>query len=267
MRNRVKKYYGRNLKSIDDLLKDIEGRQEALLDNHDLLLSELQGKTLNERGADTLKLLTFMRHYITKDKSIIKDLPPLNNLIETLQALDRLQKTPPEKDIIAERDPKLARFLDTLLENIFKAEIAELGGATRGFLDEQMSYREEFFNRRNELPKGNACRRIFIEQYIDEEVFNRFYLEKEKEAGRYETENEGEAYTPEGAKQWDEYFNQLCDEYGEPEYKRIYDDPTEYYPTVTQKDKLYSMNYVNWANGIMKELETLEKGLNYEKQS
>lgn len=260
MKNRVKTY-GRDFSSLDDLLKDIQERQNTLLDNHDLILSELQGKPLTEDGADIVKIFTFMRYYIEHNKGIAKTLPPLDYLFEVLKIADRLsKKTPEDRDnAFRKANPKLTPFLDMLFANIFTAEMGDFGGGTRGFSDEQMKYREDLFNRRNDLPKHNLYRRIFIEQYIDEEAYNRFYLDKEKEAGRYETEDEGENYTPEGARQWDDHFNALCKEYGEEDYIRNYSSPDEYYRNITPKDKLSSANYLNFTREILKDLKALGK--------
>lgn len=95
---------------------------------------------------------------------------------------------------------------------------------TRGFDEEQMQYGKSLFDRRDELPKDNVFRRAIVEAFIDEEVYNRFYIEREKGEGRYNTDKEGGEYTPEGAREWDEHFNALCEEYGEKQYKRNFDD-------------------------------------------
>jgi len=129
-----------------------------------------------------------------------------------------------------------------------------------------MKYREDFFKGIKTLPKDNVFRRTFVETYIDEEVFDRFYLEKEKEAGRYETDDEGENYTPEKALEWDAYFNDLCKEYGETEYKRIYSDPKDYYPTMTEKDRLYNKNENNFTRQALKQVESFQGDRENEKQ-
>lgn len=254
MKNRVKNY-GRNYSSLDDLLKDIQTRQEHLLDNAYPFdeAKALCSRESDERIPDALKLMSFKKHYIDNHRSILETRPPLDKLFEVLQALDRLVNSKP--------DDTFHLVFKILYELQFEAELVELGNGTRNFSDEQMSYREELFNRRNELPKENTARRIFVECYIDEEVFNRFYLEKEKKAKRYETEDEGENFTPEGAKEWDAHFNDLCKEYDEETYKRKYTSPEAFYPNITRKDKLYSMFVDNWTVDQKKKIEKSFKDL------
>jgi len=122
-----------------------------------------------------------------------------------------------------------------------------------------MKYREDFFTRRDELPKDNVFRRAFVETYIDEEVYTRFYEEKEREAGRFDTDEEGENYTPEGARKWDAHYNALCDEYGETGYKRLYDDPSEYYTHISNEDKLSDKSDINFYKQALEEVNSFRE--------
>lgn len=79
------------------------------------------------------------------------------------------------------------------------------------YTDKDLKEMEDTFKRRDELPKDNAYRRDFVNQYIDSEVCNRFY-----------SDDYTLKYTPELGKAWDEHFNELCEEYNESEYKRNY---------------------------------------------
>ena len=81
------------------------------------------------------------------------------------------------------------------------------------YKDAELKQMEETFKRRGDLPKDNAYRRNFVKQYIDNEVYNRFYSDA----------NEVE-YTAQKGKEWDKHYNDLCDEYGESEYKRHFTD-------------------------------------------
>lgn len=254
MRNRLKDY-GRDFSSLDELLKDIQKRQETLLDSDELSLTAGLKGELKEGGEAILKALIYDKQ--AKRKPLCELMPSLDNYLSMLRDFDGAIKTI--------KDPAVVNSFKCL-EYIFTLDVMSLAGGTRGFSDEQMKYREDFFNKRNALPKDNIFRRAFIETYIDEEVFNRFYLEKEKEAGRYETDDEGENYTPEKALEWDAHYNDLCLEYGEAQYKRAYNDPTEFYPTMTEKDRLYNKNENNFTRQALKELEEITR-LENEKQN
>jgi len=230
MKNRVKNYFGRKITSLDGLLENIEATQKQLLDTDDLKISEQILKSYkHDIGVNAQRLFIFKRHYIDPKTFTIKN-PPLDYFFEILQDIIIVNE-----EIATENAPQNIRHYAGMLELIFILFIRDIAGFTRGFTDEQMKYREDFFNKRNDLPKNNKFRRLFVETYIDEEVYNRFYLEKDKE--------ERELYTPKGAKEGDKHFNDLCDEYGEPEYKRIYDDPKTYYKDVTNKNELCLKNY------------------------
>jgi hypothetical protein len=215
-------------KNIDEIIENARQEIEPLFNANELDLMAGLYNDLKEGGDVILKALMYAKQ--TRRKPLCNVMPSLDDYLTMLKDIDKAIGAITDTDAV-----KSFRCL----KYVFCLDVMSLGGGTREFSDEQTSYREDFFNRRNDLPKDNIFRRAFVETYIDEEVYNRFYVEKEKEAGRYETEDEGEAYTPEGAKQWDKYFNDLCDEHNEPEYKRIYTDPTEFYPTLTKEDKLY----------------------------
>lgn len=262
MRNRIK-HYGQDITSVDELLEDIKKQHEDFFDDKDTHITDalsLGKATLNERGADAIKLLVFMKHYLWKDKSLLHTRPEVGYLFEVLQAVDNLK-----------RDDENAKRKDPLFElfvlHMFQILVGEIAGGTRGFTDEQMQYREDIFNRRNELPKDNDTRRAFVENYIDEEVFNRFYEEKEREAGRFDNDDEGENYTPAGAREWDAHFNDLCKEYGEEQYCISYEHPDEYYYNITPEDKLYSMHSDRWGREMMKAVKAFQKEHNIEEQN
>lgn len=113
--------------------------------------------------------------------------------------------------------------LTTLIDNIFYLDKIKERLTFGGFdfsYDEAGNYTakerkeaEATFKRRNELPKENPYRIDFVKQYIDDEVYNRFYADRD-----------GLKYTAELGKEWDGHFNALCDEYNEPEYKRDFSD-------------------------------------------
>lgn len=216
MKNRLK------TKEFSELMSKIKDKEKELFDRADHfridtfgLTSEYytDGKTgaspLSEKQETCLEMMTWNRH-----KRPIKDkLPDIDGLFYFCKLASPYLTG--EKELEAPIK---------LLFQSFKLDLFEAIGNTRGFSDEQMKYGKELFDRRNELPKENIFRKTIVTAYIDEEVYNRFYLEREKEAGRYETKEEGGEYTPEGAKEWDGHFNTLCDEYGEGEYKRFFDD-------------------------------------------
>ena len=254
MKNRIKDY-GRDFSSLEELLKDIQERQKDLLDNDELsLMAGLKGE-LKEGGEAILKALMYDKK--TRRKPLCELLPSLDDYLSMLRDFDEAIKTI--------KDPAVVNHFKCL-EYIFSIDVMSLAGGTRNFNDGQMKYREGFFNGIKALPKDNIFRRAFIETYIDEEVFNRFYLKNEKETGRYGTDDEGENYTPEKALEWDAHFNDLCKEYGEAQYKRTYDDPTEFYPTMTEKDRLYSKNEANFTRQALKEVKSFQGDGENEKQ-
>lgn len=81
------------------------------------------------------------------------------------------------------------------------------------YSDEDFKAIEETFKRRGELPKDNAYRKNFVTQYIDNEVYKRFY-----------SDNNELLYTAQKGKEWDAHYNDLCDEYDEDGYKRHFTD-------------------------------------------
>lgn len=95
---------------------------------------------------------------------------------------------------------------------------------------EQLKEMNETFKRRNELPQDNLYRRGFVRQYIDNAVYDRFYLDK----------NDLKA-TAEKCREWDGHYNALCEEYGEQEYKRNFNDA--YYKQFDGKDDLLLCHY------------------------
>jgi len=114
-----------------------------------------------------------------------------------------------------------ARIIDTLLFSISRLESQkerlDFGGFDL-FYDEAGQYTDEqrkemlkTFERRSELPKDSTYRRDFVNQYIDNEVCNRFY-----------SDDYTIKYTPELGEEWDDHFNALCEEYNESEYIRAY---------------------------------------------
>lgn len=104
-------------------------------------------------------------------------------------------------------------YLDKIKERLtfkgFDFSYDEAGNYT----EKERKEAEATFKRRNELPKDNPYRQDFVTQYIDDEVYNRFYNGKDTVK-----------YTAELGKEWDKHFNALCDEYKEPEYKRNFSD-------------------------------------------
>jgi len=81
------------------------------------------------------------------------------------------------------------------------------------YSDEELKQAEETFKKRAELPKDNAYRKNFVRQYIDNDVYNRFYSDANELP-----------YTAQKGKEWDKHYNDLCDEYGEGGYKRHFTD-------------------------------------------
>jgi hypothetical protein len=76
---------------------------------------------------------------------------------------------------------------------------------------------DALFENRKTLPSDTVSNRLYrkflVSAHIDDEVFTRFFSEADKEL-----------YTPARAKEWDEHFNALCEEYGETQYRRDFDD-------------------------------------------
>lgn len=100
---------------------------------------------------------------------------------------------------------------------------------------------KKVFEGRDAMPKGDAYRKALSTAFLDGEVYDRFF-----------PESENEAYTPARAKEWDARFNELCDEYGEADYKRDFSD--EHYTgfeTSEFRDRLtdysFAMNADAWG--------------------
>lgn len=229
---------------IDKILEGIIYAQTPLFKEDELELTAGLS-SLKEGGNAILKALMYKR--TSRKKPLCDLLPPLNDYIDMLRGFDTAIKTI--------TDPETKKSFKCL-EYIFRIDVISLSSGTRDFTDEQMKYREDFFNKIDDLPKDNVFRRAFVEAYIDEQVYTRFYEEKEKEAGRFDTDEEGDNYTPEGAKEWDEHYNALCEEYGETEYKRLYDDPSEYYTHISSEAKLYYMNEDNFTQKALEEVNS-----------
>ena len=246
MKNRLDNSTGRRkIENLDELLKDITSKQESILDDEDMKISEHFNLPISSDKSDAINdfqtIGVFKRHYLP----MIKKRPTVDKVIALVTALDGLSEALKKDN--AHQD--LSAHLDILKAGLV-LEMYEIAGGTRGFTDEQMAYREDLFNGLKALKTGDIFRRAYIETYIDEEVYNRFYLEKEKEAGRFDTENEGEKYTPAGAREWDGYYNALCQEYDTIEYRRDYTSPEEYYKDLRPEDGLYEKCSLKFMRGV-----------------
>lgn len=220
-------------KDLDALLQQIKDTQKPLFDEDELKLEQGLTGRLTDTGHFIFKALMYQKK--TNRRPTYIALTPLDEYIPMLRDFDSelfSQDTAPEI---------------RALSYIFIVDVLCIAGRTQEFTDKQMRYREDLFNRRGELPKDNIFRRAFVEHYIDEEVYTRFYSEKK----------EDETYTPEGAKQWDALFNQLCEEYNEAEYKRLYDNPSEYYSDLPKETiKLYEKYEANFINKMFKDVNS-----------
>lgn len=264
-----------DIQKFDELLQETKQRQMMLLrDDSTITWLQNMGELKEEYKdagdgikVDSEKFLIFGQHY---PMGIFGDvIPPLDTLLDFLSLLPRILKA------IERYAPPEVKACQKILIFFFLYQMCDVAGWTIGTSENQKKYREDFFNRRNELPKNNIFRKIFVEGYIDKEVFgrfsqeicSRFYLEKEKETGQSNAGGLAYAptYTPEGAKDWDERFNRLCDEYGEAQYKRIYDDPKNYYSHITVDDRLSRKAWLQLAGEMVAEedkmLTDLERNL------
>ncbi len=248
MKNRVKQFAFNE--SIEDILLQANEQVRHCfneLGEDETELAKGLGGGLAEGGNEILRALIYRRTH--GKKFLHKAMPPLEEYYDMLRSFGRaISEMKPD-------DKEVKRHCLTCLKTIFSCDVVFLAGETRDFSDEQMKYREDFFNMRNALPKNNVFREAFVVEYIDEEVYNRFYIPKEKELGRFDTDQEGEKYTPEGAKEWDKHFNDLCKEYGEEQYQRIYDDPREYYPYITAEDDLAYKHGSNFTEQVKAEIK------------
>ena len=249
MKNRIKQFTFNE--SIEDILLQANEQVKHCfneLGEDETALAEGLNGGLKDGGNEVLRALVYRRTY--GKQFLNKTMPPLEEYYAMLRSFGEAFSN------MTADDTELKKNCLTCVKTTFCVDVSFLAGETRDFTDEQMKYREDFFNMRDALPKDNVFRKTFVTEYIDEEVYNRFYIPKEKELGRFDTDAEGEAYTPEGAKEWDKHFNDLCKEYGEEQYQRIYDDPREYYPYATPEDKLSDKNGSNFLEQVKAELKT-----------
>ncbi len=116
------------------------------------------------------------------------------------------------------------------------------------YSDEELKQAEEVFQNRNSI-KESLYRRDFIEDYIDNQVYERFFSDNET------------PYTPELGQAWDTRFNELCDEYQEQEYKRAFTEK-DYQSVGCGKLCHYPISH-NPAKSLQKALNTARHfGLN-----
>jgi len=239
---------------IDQILKDLAEQDTRILESEEIKFYPKMERWHTEDGNKIVRALHFSNRY-GKFIPLHKSKPPIDYLMETLTGFDEVCKkieSSPEEDEIT-----VNSFF--CVKCIFVCYVLDLAGGTRDFTDEERAYREEAYKAIKDLPKDNIFRKVFIETYLDEEVYIRFYEDKEKEAGRYDTDEEGENYTPEEAREWDAYYNQICEETDEAEYKRVYDDPSMFYKTVTAQDKLYDKHSLGIQRDFIKRVESFSK--------
>jgi hypothetical protein len=230
---------------FEKMLRTIQQKQDALLDhiNLDDKIAHFQTSVNQGNKPDYIKVLIFAKHYLYQsDKMLIETRPPVKYLFEVLESVQRIV-TPEPAD--SAEDLAFKQFEICFYE----AFLFALGEVCGDYTDEEMSYREEVFTQRNALPKSNVFRKVFVEAYLDEEVYFRHYSERKTET---EGEDAGEKYTPEGAKEWDCYFNDLCLEYGEEEYQRTYSTPEEVYPDVGPEEKLYNKRVIQFTSELIR---------------
>lgn len=225
---------------IENIISGIERKNNRLMDERRHHLDSLITRLIESPQADLTEIIMFGKRY----PEPIEDLPPINALISVIHALQAVLE-----------DKETPVIVKDMFSVIYGITASEIGGKTRDFTEKQMNWRESLFVRRDDLPRESIFRRNFVEAYIDEEVYNRFYLNKAKEAGTYGTEEEEESYSPEKAKEWDNYFNQLCREYGEEQYIRAYNSPEEYYKAVKPTDRLTNKNEIKFIR------EAIEKSI------
>ena len=269
MRNRVKRYM-RNIPSIEDLIKNIEGEAKRILDNKksDLYVN-WAGKTpvmpedrleVDNEGLDVIdyeKVLKFFELIKKHGAFIVEDIKPL---IETLPIVmvmtkekglrfavgisEMIGRIPEEihnfenknitkaigigeallDEILSLKDDAIKpliikHLLQSLRMILTKKDRLNFKGfdidydAIGTYTDKQLKEMKETFNGRKDLPKDSPYRRYFVTAYLDNEVYNRFYSDKNDLK-----------YTAELGKEWDGHFNDLCDEFNEKEYKRAFTD-------------------------------------------
>jgi len=252
--------------NLDQLLEDIKQGQKKLLSNDDMAISTLQSpdnlkEEFNVLGdefrVDYIKFMIFERHY----PDSLKDLAPLEKLFDVLTSVQRMSRALERHEL-----PEIKKFVKfSTLRLAFRLRIIVMVYMAKGYGENWKKYMEDFFGRRNELPKDNVFRKIFVEEYIDDavhtrfwkEIYARFSLEKTKESELFKARGllYTPTYTPDGAKDWDARFNRLCDEYNEEQYKKVYNDPKDYYTRITCKDSLHGKSWLQWTSGLLDEIE------------
>jgi len=159
MKNRIKKYL-KNIKSLEDLLKDISRKHnEILLDDY-----FPKGDTLLELSpspswdTDLKQLIIYERH--AKDFGVkFTSSEDVTALINAINAVNRILQ-----------DPDAPANIKALEQHYFNLRL-------KFYLDFDNKYITELFNRRNEIKKPYLLRGmyIFIENYIDSELYRRYH--------------------------------------------------------------------------------------------
>ena len=154
-----------NRPNIDRLLESIERRNKALLSNSDLEISELQAvlrlkdecKHLGDTFLlDSTRLTIFNRHY----PDPTDDPPPMDILFGVLVSVDRLEKCAP---------PEIRLYIKSaVLCLVYMMRF--IGGYEEG--DGKLTrYKQDFYERINELPEGNTFRTIFVRAYNRDSLY------------------------------------------------------------------------------------------------
>lgn len=202
MRNRIKNY-GKNFKNLEGLLKDINKTQDIILSDADVLISEKQNKVLPPWAINYQKILIYERH----NKDILEKFTSSEDVTALIEALNTVGEI--LKDLETPEDIK------ALLTYFFRLRLIVLSRQQK-----ENAFIKELFDRRNEAPRDNPLRQLFLHEYIHDKVYFRFYEQRYKEMeARGEDPEDYEDNTPEGLeranKEWKEHFNELCREYGE----------------------------------------------------
>ena len=210
-----------NNKRLSELKESSKKNLERLFDPYDSFRVNILGFASGGTPSEIQELILELHAFKDTKKPITSTRPAIDGLFRFFRLASKFVSG---EELHYEGEQKDGVTVIRLLLSIILIDARDAVANTRGFSDEQTAYAESLFERRDELPKDNIFRRAIVEGYIDERVYDRFYLEEEIKAGRHGTDAEGGAYSPEKAKQWDEHFNALCDEYDEKQYKRAFDD-------------------------------------------
>jgi len=197
MRNRIKRF-NRDA-DTEKLLKEAKRSINKIFMGFDL--SEIERKVLSASWEIDLQTIMLCERKGSEELLTDKD---VDELIKILNTVNKILKDPE-----APEETK-ALLVEMYCKTLLKYTLCKDKYRTK-----------KLFERRAEIEKDNPLRSLFIVNYIEDEVYPRFYetRDKELEAKGIDLDEYDENLTKEelekASKEWQEHTNELFREYGE----------------------------------------------------